>query len=88
MTMIKAILLVGTLAISSTSAFAQTIVPTAGVDFGSPSYDAYQRANRTGSDAHAGRVRRADPARQAPVARTRTETTGQGYVSGGSSDRR
>jgi hypothetical protein len=40
---IKTALLVGALTVASSSAFAQTIVPNVGVDFGSPSYQAYQR---------------------------------------------
>jgi hypothetical protein len=59
---IRTALLVGALAIASSSAFAQTIVPNTGVDFGSPSYRAYQRDSGLNSYDSADGVRSNGPA--------------------------
>jgi hypothetical protein len=59
---IKTALLVGALAIASSSAFAQTIAPNIGVDFGSPGYRAYQRNTAMDSYDSAAGVRSKGPA--------------------------
>ena len=83
---IKTALLVGALAIASSSAFAQTIVPNIGVDFGSPSYRAYQRDTRLNDDFY--RLPVGSPAWAARLDRyraeqTRAEAMGAGIVTGG-----
>ncbi|HEY2754616.1 MAG TPA: hypothetical protein VGJ01_02600 [Pseudolabrys sp.] len=96
---IKTALLVGALAIASSSAFAQTIVPNIGVDFGSPSYRAYQRDTALNSYDSADGVRSKGPAwasryehNRASQARTaaerRAHENGGLIVSGGGVDLR
>ena len=59
---INTALLVGALAIASSSAFAQTIAPDVGVNFGSPTYRAYQQDMALKSYDSAGGVRSKGPA--------------------------
>jgi hypothetical protein len=84
MTSIKiALIMAGAVAVSS-SASAQTIVPTIGVDFGSPSYRAYQRD----TDLYMTRIQTTGPIAQRtyappPAWMSRARVLGAGYTQGG-----
>jgi hypothetical protein len=84
---IKIGLMAGTL-VASSSAFAQTIVPTIGVDFGSPSYRAYQRDTNLIDYTTATRIRTTGPISQGAYAappwwHSRKQVLRAGYVQGG-----
>jgi hypothetical protein len=88
MTSIKISLMAGALVVASSSAFAQTIAPTIGVDFGSPNYRAYQQDTGLNSYASATRIQTTGPIAQgAYMANTawqsRARALGAGYVQGG-----
>jgi hypothetical protein len=88
MTSIKTALLAGALAIASSSAFAQTIAPTTGVDFGSPAYRAYQQDTDLNSYASATRIQTTGPIAQGAYTansawQARARALGAGYVQGG-----
>jgi hypothetical protein len=93
---INTALLVGALAIASSSALAQTIAPDVGVNFGSPTYRAYQQDMALKSYDSAGGVRSNGPAwasryehRRAPTAaENRAREIGGLIVSGGGVDLR
>lgn len=90
MTRTKIALIAGALTIASTGAFAQTMGPTAGVNFGSPEYEAYQaRTNGMDSYASAHRVR-TPTARAVPTSQWRIDSRdlANGYVTGGGVDLR
>lgn len=85
MTRIKMALIASALTMASTGAFAQTMGPTAGVNFGSPAYEAYQaRTDAMNSYASADRVRM-PMARAVPTSQGRIDprSLANGYVSGG-----
>jgi len=84
---IKIGLMAGAL-VASSSASAQTIVPTIGVDFGSPSYRAYQRDTNMGDYANRTRIQTTGPISQGayaapPVWGSRAQVLGGGYTQGG-----
>lgn len=85
MTRIKTALIAGALTMASTGAFAQTMAPTTGVNFGSPAYEAYQaRTDGMNSYASADRVRM--PMTHAvSTSRSRIDPRdlAKGYVTGG-----
>jgi hypothetical protein len=87
MTSIKIALLAGALVFAGSSAFAQTIAPTAGVDFGSPNYRAYQQDASFNSYASTTRIQTTGPIAQggylANAWRSRGQALGAGYVQGG-----
>ncbi len=86
MNSIKTFLLAGALAIAGSTAFAQTMAPNIGVNFGSPNDDAYRADAGLNSYASVDRVRPAAlVASQAPrsVWQSRAQDIGAGYVTGG-----
>lgn len=90
MTRTKMALIAGALTIASTGAIAQTMGPTAGVNFGSPAYEAYQaRTNGSDSYASANRVRM-PMTRASSMSRQQIDARdlANGYVNGGGVDLR
>lgn len=84
MTRIKTALIAGALTIASTGAFAQTMAPTAGVNFGSPAYEAYQaRTDGMNSYASADRVRMPTTRAVSTSRRIDPRDLAKGYVTGG-----
>lgn len=90
MTRIKMALVASALTIASTGAFAQTMGATAGVDFGTPAYQAYQQhrayqARTDGSESYASaeRVRTPIPRAAPSSRRIDPRVEGAGYVTGG-----
>lgn len=90
MTRTKMALIAGALTIASTGAFAQTMGATAGVNFGTPGYQAYQqhrtyRVQTSGTDSYASadRVRRPISHAAPSLWRIDPRAEGAGYVTGG-----
>lgn len=88
MTLMKTALIAGALTIASTAAFAQIGAPTAGVNYRTLNYQAYQ-AQTNGADSFASADRVRTP-RSNAASRWRIDprSEGAGYVTGGGVDLR
>lgn len=82
MTRMKMALVAGALTLASTGAFAQTMGATAGVNFRTLNYQAYQ-GQTSGTDSYASADRVRTPISRAVPSRLDPRDVGAGYVTGG-----